>query len=304
MKNLARLALFFSVFFIIVFAASALLNFLALWIDAAKTVPVRQGMSGDFIASGAKALPAALYITILLCLSYTARRQMPVSLSIIAIFVLSAVFTLGFTLGIERLRDVNLAPPAFSTIEGEPGLILSRSSTSIVLLKESTVNGGPRVVAISGQSLLYQETPVGPNNSALSLPSLPFRTDKPWFMTSLLLDFNLVSREFEERLGNSLLSFCIYAGSLIFFLAGLRFLLELSQWPLANLFVGAVAFRGILALEIFLDTPEMAAFLNSYLNNRLPGPLLAPLVFCALGVLVILYTLLAHLARGKGREDA
>jgi hypothetical protein len=304
MKNLARLALFFSVCFIVVFATSVLLNILSLWIEAVKVVPFRQGASGEFIASSSKAIPIALYITILFCLSYTARWKMPVSLSILWVFVLSAAFTLGFTLGIERLKDVHLAPPAFKVVRGEPGLILSRSDTAMVLLKESAVTNGPRVVAIPGRPLIYQETPLGPNNTALSLPSLPFNTDSPWFITSLILDFDLVSREFAGRLKESLLAFCIYAGALVFFLTSLRFLLELSQWPLANLFLGALAFRGILALQTFLDTPEMTGFLGSFLENRLPNTLLTPMIFCALGVLVILYTLLVHIARGKGREDA
>jgi hypothetical protein len=304
MKNFARLALFFTICFVVVFAASALLNFLALWVEAVKTTPFRRGLGGDFIASGSKALPAALYISVLLCLSYTVRRKIPAALSIIGVFALAFAFTLGLTLGIGHLDNVNLAPPAFRTVKGEPGLILSRGDTSMILLKGSDAAGGPRVTAIPGQPLIYQETPLGPNNTLLSLPSLPFRTDKPWFISSIAIDFDLVSREFKDRLGQSLLLFCIYTGALIFFLAGLRFLLELSNWPLANLFLGALAFRGILALEIFLDTPEIEGFLKSFLGERLPPSFLTPLVFCALGILVVVYTVLVNLARGRGRDDA
>jgi hypothetical protein len=303
MKNFARLALFFTICFVSIFAVSALLHFLGSWVEVAKTVPFRQGTSGDFIASGSKALPAALYITILLCLSYTVRRNMPGFLSIAGIFVFSAIFTLGFTMGIARLNNVNLAPPAFRSVKGEPGLILSHAGISMILLKGSDTANGPRVVAIPGQPLIYQETPLGPDNTALSLPSLPFRTDKIWFISNIVIDFDLVSRKFSERLGQSLFLFCIYAGSLILFLSSLRFLLELSQWPLANLFLGALVFRGILALETFLDAPETEGFLNSFLKESLPGSFLTPLVFCALGILVIIYTLLVSLARGRENND-
>jgi hypothetical protein len=303
MKNLARLALFFTICFAVVFVVSVLLNFLGLWVDAAKTLPFRPGRSGDFIASGSKAIPAALYITILLSLSYTARRKIPVFLSIAGIFVLASGFTLAFTLGIGHLNNVNLAPPAFRTVKGEPGLILSRADTSMILLKGTDVQGGPRIAVIPGQPLIYQETPLGPDNTALSLPSLPFRTDSVWFISSIAIDFDLVSREFADRLGQSLFLFCVYAAALIFFLSGLRFLLELSQWPLANLFLGALVFRGILALETFLDTPETEEFLKSFLGERLLGPVLTPLVFCVLGTLVVVYTLLVGLARDKRRSD-
>jgi hypothetical protein len=301
MKNFARLALFSTVCFIVVFAVSALLNFLGLWVEALKTLPFRQGLSGGFIVSGSKALPAALYTTVLLSLSYTVRRKMPAPLSIIGIFVLAFGLTLGFALGIGRLDNVNLAPPAFKTIQGEPGLILSRGNTSIILLKGSGAPAGPRVAVIPGQPLIYQETSLGPDNAALSLPSLPFRTDKTWFISSIGIDFELVSREFKNRLGQGLVLFCVYAGALVFFLSSLRFLLELSRWPLANLFLGALVFRGILALETFLDTPEIEGFLKSFLGEKLLGPALTPLVFCILGTLIVVYTLLVNLARGRER---
>jgi hypothetical protein len=299
MKNLARLTLAFTVCFIAVFAASSLLNFLGLWVEAAGTVPFRPGTSDSFAVSGSKALPAALYITVLLGLSYTAREKMPVFFSIIGIFVLASVFTLGFALGMRHLNDVPLAPPAFRTVRGEPGLILSRADTSIILLKGSGAEGGPRVAALPGQPLIYQETPLGPGNTVLPLPSLPFRTEGAWFISSIAIDFDLVSREFAGRMGQSFFLFCIYAGSLVFLLSGLRFLLDLSQWPLANLFLGALAFRGVLALEIFLDTPEINGFLGSFLEGRLSGAFLTPLVFSVFGALVILYTLLAGLARAR-----
>jgi hypothetical protein len=304
MKNLARLALVFTICFAVVFAAAALLNFLGLWVEAVKTVPFRQGLSGDFAASGFKAIPAALYITVLLSLSYTVRRQMPVFLSIAGIFVLASVFTLGFTLGLSHLEKVNLAPPAFKTLKGEPGLILSRGDTSMILLQGTGAPGGPRVAVIPGQPLMYQETPLGPGNTALSLPSLPFRTDDAWFISSIAIDFDLVSRQFKDRLEQGLLLFCIYAGALVFFLSSLRFLLELSQWPLANLFLGALALRGILALETFLDTPEIEGFLKSFLGERLLGPVLTtPLVFCVLGTLVVVYMMLVNLARGREKAN-
>ncbi|MDR1863508.1 MAG: hypothetical protein LBQ67_06270 [Treponema sp.] len=303
MKNFARLALSFTLFFTGIFAAAALLNFLALWVEAAKTLPFRQGAGGDFVASGSKALPAALYITVLLSLSYTVRKKMPAALSIIGIFALAWAFTLGFTLVIGRLDNVNLAPPAFRPLRGEPGLMLSRADISMILLKGTDEAGGPRITAIPGQPLIYQETALGPDHAILALPSLPFRTDKTWLISSLAIDFDLVSREFKNRLGHSFFSFCLYAGSLIFFLVSIRFLLGLSQWPLVNLFLGALAFRGILALEVFLDTPETADFLKSFLEG-LSGSLLTPLVFCSSGILVTVYTVLVWLARGREKKVA
>jgi hypothetical protein len=302
MKNLARVALFFSICFVVVFLLSCLLRFLDLWIDAARIMPPDLEQSENFVTALKRALPAALYLTVLLSLSYTARRKLPVSFSIIAIMVFSAVFILGASLGIRQIGGMNFALDAGPAIGGRPGLILSRSGTPIVLLREGDI-WGPRVTAFPGEPLLYREAPRGPNDTALALPGLPFRDETPWFIRSIFIDFTLSARQFDLRLDEGLLPFGIYAGALIFFLASFRFLLELSSWPLANVFLGALAFRGILALETFLNSKETAALLGSFLGKTLPAPLITPLVFCALGILVILYTFLAHFARRRGGVD-
>jgi hypothetical protein len=174
----------------------------------------------------------------------------------------------------------------------------------VVLLKESGDALGPRVVSLPGRQLFYQEVPMGPNNTVLALPVMPFRDETPWFIQSMFIDFALTAREFEDTLREGYIPFAIYAGALIFLLASLRFLFDLSSWPLANLFLGALAFRGILALDTFLGTKEVNTFLVSFIGQRLPAPYITPLAYCALGVLVILYTLLVHLARGRGAKDA
>ena len=98
-------------------------------------------------------------------------------------------------------------------------------------------------------------------------------------------------------------SFLIYAGALILLLGSLGCVLNMSAWPLANLFLGCLAFRGILALEILLNSPEMQELFESFLENRLPLSLTVPLIFCAAGVLVYLYSILVYLAKRRGDED-
>jgi hypothetical protein len=304
MKNLARLALFFTISFVIVFLCSALLHFLALWIDAARMVSLAMEQSANLVTALNRALPIALYISILLTLSYTARRKMPIPLSIIAIILFAALFTFGSSLGIRQIKGLNFTLESGTTVRGRPGLILSRQNNAMVLLKESGDAMGPRVVSLSGSPLFYQEVPMGPNNSVLALPAMPFRDETPWFIQSMLIDFNLTAGEFDDKLRAGIVPFAIYAGALIFLLGSLRFLLDLSSWPLANLFLGALVFRGVLALDTFLRSKEVTTLLASFIGQRLPQSCITPLAFCALAVLVILYTLLVHLARGRGPENA
>lgn len=303
MKNIAKLTLFFSLSFIILFTAAFLLRLLSTWIDLARVVPVAIMPGEDAAALAWKAFPAALYLSILLALSYTARKRMPIPMAIICIWVLGAAFTVGATMGISRAGALKPALRSFSSLQGRPGLILSRSDNAMILLRESTVVRGPRVVSIPGQPLIYQEVPLGPNNTILSLPALPFTEDTPWFIRSLGIDFSLCAKEFESRFDIDFSSFAAYAFTLILLLGSLRFILELSQWPLANLFLGALVFRLILALDIFLSSKQINTLIVSFLKERAPPIMITPLVFCVLSILILFYTLVVNLARTRRSDD-
>jgi hypothetical protein len=304
MKNIARLILFFSICFVLIFLAAILFRFLDVWIELARLIPVETRLGGDVTDAAWKALPVALYLSILLGLSYTVRRGIRIPVAISCIIALGCFLTIGASLVISRASVLQFSLKSVAPIQGEPGLILSRSENSIVLLNESSDVLGPRVLSFPGRPLMYQETPIGPNNTVLSLPALPFSNESPWFIHSLKIDFSLSARQLESRLDQSFLSFAIYVISLILFLGSTRFILEFSQWPLANLFIGALAFRGILTLETFLNAQEINALIGSFLAGALPPAFISPLVFASLGILIILYTLLARVARSRrGRDD-
>ena len=304
MKNFAKLTLFFSLSFVILFFISILLRYLGSWIDLIRIVPVGALPGGDAVDAGWKVLPAVIYLTILLALSFSARAKIGIPMSIATIIFLGCAFVMGATLGLGRAGALKPALKPVSPLQAAPGLILSRSENAIVLLRESGNIRGPRVVSIPGQPLIYQEVPLGPNNAILNLPDLPFGSDTPWFVRSIGLDCSLSSGEIKSRYESSLFSFSAYVLSLILLLGSLRFLLELSQWPLANIFLGALVFRGILALETFLNSKEINALAGSFLTARVPADLVTPVVFGAIGILVILYTLLSRVASGRrGRHD-
>jgi hypothetical protein len=303
MKNLARLALFFSMCFVILFISTALLRFLALWIDAARIMPLRTEFSGDFLTALMWAPPVTLYIVILLCLSYAARGKMSVFLSIAGIAVLSAAFTLVLSVGISHIEGVNFAIETAPALRDHAGLVLSRSEMAMILLKGDVQ--GPRVVSFSDQNMIYQESPRGTNDTTLTLPALPFRSETPYIIQSILIDFSMSARRMDALFREGLFPFFIYVGSLIFLLASLRFLLDLSAWPLANFFLGALVFRGILALETFLNARETYSLISSFLKNTplgyLKEDLIVPLIFGFLGLLVVIYTFLAYMAKRKER---
>jgi hypothetical protein len=303
MKNIAKLTLFFSLSFIILLTAGILLRLLSTWVDLARIVPVVLIQGEDAAQAARNAFPAAIYLSVLLTLSYTARRKMSIPVATICIWVLGAAFIAGSSMGTSRIGALKPTVRSLSSLQGKPGLILTRRDNTMILLRESTVLRGPRVVSIPGQPLIYQQVPLGPNNTTISLPALPFTEDIPWFIQSLGIDFSLCAKELESRLNKDFTSFAAYALSLILLLGSLRFVMELSQWPLANLFLGALVFRLILAFEVFLNSRQINNMIVLFLKNRLLPAMVTPLVFCAISVLVIFYTFMANIAKSRRDDD-
>jgi hypothetical protein len=152
-------------------------------------------------------------------------------------------------------------------------------------------------VATPGKPMIYQEEVVGKDLARISLPPAPFTDNCPWFLKSIAIDLRLNAEILRHYLGEGMIPFLIYAGALFFFLSSLIFILKLSVWPLANIFLGCLAFRGVLALEMFFNTSEMQNVFDSFLQNHLPLELVVPLIFCGVGVLIHLYSFLVFLAK-------
>jgi hypothetical protein len=316
-KNLARLALFLSLCFVALLVSAAGLRYVGLRIEWARVIPASpEAMLPEFIAAARWALPFAVYFSILFGLSYSnrflvrssltkrrGRKRLPFTpVAVLTIIILVLGISFAASLGLSRLGTM---PPARDVQKplGGPGLILTGANTAIVLLDTPANSQGPRVAAIPGRPLIYQEQPIGPDNRVISLPLVPFMDESPWFLKSIAVDFFLTGTQFESRLEQGFVPFFIYAGALIFMLASLGFILSVSNWPLANLFLGALAFRGVLAAETFLNSQEIQELFASFLGNRLPLSWTVPLIFCFFGVLVYLYTILAYLAKRRSNEE-
>jgi len=293
--------LFYSLSFAILFLVATGLRFLVLRIEWVRALSLeREVVLVELITAARWALSLSIYGGILMGLSYAVRR---------GVFALTAIpcialLTIGFTFGIgQLLEDWEHVPPAKIAARplGEPGLILSNNvrpaGTVLILLEGTAKPDGSRVVATPGKPLLYQERFPGKDMSLLSLPPAPFSDNCPWFLKSLAIDLRLSAQNVRRQVNAGLLPFLTYAGTLVFLLCSLMFILKFSAWPLANLFLGCLAFRGVLALELFFRTPEMQEIFDSFLQNRLPLSWVVPLIFCAVGLLAFLYSFLVYLVK-------
>jgi hypothetical protein len=296
-KNLARLVLFFTLSFVIILIFAGMIRILWNWVDAARLISVQSGENlEDLVTAARSAIPAALYCSLLGALSYAARRRIPYLLAVFVLLVLSLGFTAAASLGISRLGEsappwmTFTAPPGL----GEPGLIVSQPDRVTVFLDDPQDTGGIRVIALPGQPLYYQIS--APMQERLRLP---FRVEQSRILDGLLADFSLSAHYMEAWFNVGLLPLGIYCGSLILLLISVGFVLNWSSWPLANLFFGALAFRGVLAFEALLNSRDIHFFLTAFLGALIPESLISPLIFCVLGLLIILYTVLVYLAKGK-----
>ena len=309
MNKIAKLALLYSMFFVLFFVLSALFMFLDLWINALRSIPIPHEFSEILFFALSWAVPVSIYATILLGHSYAARKKIAAPVSIASVIVLSCIFFMVFSMGIQQFKKVDFAIELAPVIKEPPGLILSRPDrldrydAAIVLLKEDALDG-PRVISYPDQELFFLTEP-GTMMGTATAPYLPIGgSSGPWLIQSISIDFNLCARQFEERYDAGLFSLIIYGASLILLLGSLRFLMDLSVWPLANLFIGMIVFRGILSLETFLNSREIQFLISTFFLERLPPSLITPLIFTILGALVLLYVFLTSIAWGKGKKRA
>ena len=279
------------------------LKYLSLRVDWAKNLPPKPETAITLIITAAYwALTLTMFSTILLATNYIARKKNFPLTSILTVIVLSISFSYGTTFVLDQMKSV--LPVQTAGIQmGEKGLILSnslsRNVTSIVLLEGTANPYGPRVTAIPGQPLAFYESAAGTN---FDLPPIPFGDDTPWFLKSLDIDIRMNAEMFLQKYNEGNISWLIYTGSFIFILCSLGFFLKFSVWPLANLFLAAIAFRGILALGIFLNAGEIQDMINSFLNNiRLAG-LALPLSFVGFGILIYIYSVLTFAAKRQNTD--
>jgi hypothetical protein len=297
-KRLARLVLYFSNSFVLSFILVLGIRFLFVWLDAVRTVPAQSVELVVALVTAAKAsLSTAIYCAVLLSLSYTVRRVLPVVLSIFLIFLLTLVFSFTLSLFLNRMEVLESTAAVAHKTLGETGLKLDSAGVTVVLMGDPADTASSRVIAMPNRPLVFQETPLPTQH----LPSVSLDLGNSWFIRSLGLDFALVSEQLFARLKSGVFFFCVYLFSLALLLSSCRFVFELSSWPLANLFFAILVFRGILVFEIFLDSEGAQNFIGLFTGGLIPSGFISPAVYTGLALLVIIYTLLINAVRGRRR---
>jgi hypothetical protein len=304
-KNLARLVLFFTVIFILSVLIVTGLRYLLSWLDAARMIPALPFFRlSTLITSLRMAIPAALYIGMLFSLNYAARRVIPSPVAMPALFLLAVGFSLALSLAPARITVLGFAaeplPVAVPTL-GKSGIRLLQGDVSIVVLGDPADGSSPRIAAVPGEPLVYMAAPRQIRNTPPRLPPAPFHDENSSVVDSLVTDFTLTAEQLNARLSQGLVPFLIYLAAFCLLLVSFYQIFEISAWPLANLFLGAMVFRALLALQTFVDSDAIQTFIFFFLGRFIPQNIISPVLFSLLGLLVILYSALINAGRGRRR---
>jgi hypothetical protein len=302
-KNFTKQAVLFIISFLVIFLAAAGLRFLFLRVEWAKNLPPKPETALTLLIAAAHwALSLSLFSSILFSLSYSIRKKYSAIMSIVSVMCLSFLLCYGVSFILENWKSV---PSARSTPVslGDKGVILSnslnRNETAVILLNGTAEPLGPRVAVIPGQPLLFYESA----SVSFDLPPVPFTDVIPWFLKSLSIDIRLNADIFYEKFTEGVFPFFVYAGSLIFLLCSLGISIKFSAWPLANLFLSILGFRAVLAVETFLNTPEIQELIDSFLKGMIPLTMSVPFIFLATGLLLCLYSFLIFAVKRRPVDD-
>jgi hypothetical protein len=218
--------------------------------------------------------------------------------------ILGLGWTGGLALGMNRFT-MPVYPQDTMLSLGEPGLLLSRSDKAVVILQDPHNPQSPQVLSVPGEGLVYAAVPQEETlQKKLGGPLVSFRTEAPAFLQGIIHDFASTAAQFHTRLNQGFLPFMIYAGGLMVLLCSLRFIFTLGAWPLANLCVRILVFRGVLALEALLNTPRIQRDLLSLVGTWLPKSLISPVLLYALGLVLLLYTGVSYLIKHRSMYAA
>jgi hypothetical protein len=300
-----RLARFFGISFIITFLVCSGAGALFRYTEAAASIPASPfSWAAALVSQAWNILPVALYFSLLISLCYSCQRKMGSLVSFLALCISSIALVWALSLGLSWAGRMSASiPPRAGKTLGQNGLVLSQEGISTVILGAPGEAEAPRIIALNDRSLIYQKIPI--NEAFPPLPEAPFDGETAPFMINLNADLHLSGLRLSGLLSQGWLDFLPYLGSLCFFLISLRFVFTLTSWPLTNLILGTLLFRGVMAFENYLPQSFILIRLQSLLPQSLaiPGHFLIPLIFCALAFIALFISFCIRLITKAGRKQ-
>lgn len=254
----------------------------------------------SLLESFRQALPVALYLSMLIGISYSVRRKVHAVPSFLILVILIPALSTGSTVLMEALvasspQEQELQVPDLKT----NGLMVPLGEETLILCGPEA---NPAAVAVSVkpyQDFQYHPEGVTGFPGRIDNPNL-FNQLRPNFIFSMAKDFGRVSAYWYALKENQLLFFIIALLAVSFLLVSLRGIMLFSAWPFANLILTLIAFRLVLYLDVLLASEETRLFVQKLITIPLPEHLIYIGPLCLLAVLLQLYSLLSFIAGSRG----
>jgi hypothetical protein len=295
-KNIAKVCYFFSVCFVVVLLVWTTAHFFQISETNAEVVTLPVFSLWGFLEGARTGIPFALYLSVLISLSYTARKKIKIIPSMVTTFLLAVGWTFLSAWAVAHI-------PPHSNIAGKPvslvrdGLIVTTHSGQKAVFFPI---GLPSSSLVFAGALRFDDAPQTPN----SANPLSFKADRVPLTQSIANDFLRLARNLAGLQEMGFAYFAVYTAGLVVLLVSTRFIMDLSVWALVNLFLGFIAFYGISAFELFIDSNWRYANLVSFVIDRTPTPLIDSLVLCITGLFVMGVSGAVYLIKKRRRKEA
>lgn len=302
-KNAARIILFYAIAFLFFLLIGTGVSTMRAWMEGAFGIPSRSiSLYSTILYYLGASLPSAVFGAALLALPGGGHRGRGPALTGIVVFILSAGSLIGVTYATAVLRrsTVPSSREANMRVLGEEGLIVDYSEAALVYLEEPGKGLGNAVVSGEGAPLrtmrsgeaqalvkrMRERSPFGPS---LETPATIIALERAF--TGIAHRLSLAAKE-------DVFSLLCYACALALLLASFSPFAGMTSWPLADLVLCAIFYRGVLELDGFVASGPVIRFVSS-LRIGIPDGYLVPALLGAVGVFIALAGLLVRVIRGK-----
>lgn len=219
---------------------------------------------------------------------------------LLTLLVGGAVIGLGE--GLDRLeQSLKLAGAAAAQTPLRTGQIRSYGTGSAVLADRDTGPDSDWVIVQPGKPLSLRRMDA---SMAADLSITTLQRNVPASMRGLIADLAAYAERFRAHREAGRLPYMAHILSLVFFLASFRFVLQITKWPLADLFLGTILFRWLVSLDLFVGSPEALGYIADLSGSLVPRIYTQPFGMAVLAVLLNVFMFLNYLARDRDRSRA
>ena len=298
MRTAARLTIAFIAAFSFFLAAGTSVSVMRSWLEAAQAVPAITSfpLASKIFDSVSGAVPLAVFGALLLTIPLTARRVSGLMITGLTLFVLSGAAFFSLTYGVQSFSEA--AKTANETVPirslGTAGLVVNTPAETIAF-------AGASAVAISSKDTL-RVIPSGNANAVISragtIPPLGSSLDDNKTIAALTGDFQGCARRLETYSEAGWDKLLAYSCALALLLSSFCALAGATRWPLADLALCALGFRGILIFEDIISSGSVLRFAQG-VSAGLPEPFIVPIILGACGVFIFMVGVILRLTRGR-----